>query len=77
MNTPVYIILYVKLKKIGGKIVEQIFIEVHEGSTVYNIDIRDSVAEERFEWYRKLTKEMIIQLLEKIGKFDNKNSRNK
>ena len=55
---------------------EQIFIEINEkGVPNYNVDIRDATAKERSDWYRVLTKGMVIQLLEKVGKFDNKNNR--
>ena len=49
---------------------EQIFIEIKEkGVPNYNVDIRDTTYQERIDWYRGLTKGMVIQLLEKVGKF--------
>ena len=49
---------------------ETIFIEINEkGVPIYKVDIRDTTAQERSDWYRGLTKGMVIQLLEKVGKF--------
>ena len=49
---------------------ETIFIEIKgKGMPIYKVDIKDATAQERFDWYRGLTKGMVIQLLEKVGKF--------
>ena len=49
---------------------EQIFIEINEkGVPIYNVDIRDATAQERFDYYNRLSKGMVIQMLEKVGKF--------
>ena len=54
---------------------EQIFVKVKNRSELIDKDIRDTTYQERTDWYRGLTKGMVIQLLEKVGKFDNKNNR--
>ena len=50
---------------------EQIFIEVSaRDKKMYNQDIKNSNAVERAAWYKTLTKTKLIELLEKVGKFD-------
>ena len=51
---------------------KQIFIEVYEGNTAYNIDIKLSTQAERFDYYNKVSKGQVIKMLEKIGKFDTR-----
>ena len=54
---------------------EQIFARVKNDGELIDKDIRDTTYQERNGWYRGLSKGMVIQLLEKVGKFDNKNNR--
>lgn len=50
---------------------EQIFIKVSAGNKqIYNQDIKNSNVVERAAWYKTLTKIELIELLEKVGKFD-------
>lgn len=57
---------------------EQIFVRVKNNGELIDKDIRGTTYQERIGWYSGLSKRMIVQLLEKVGQFDdNKNRGNR
>jgi hypothetical protein len=48
----------------------KILIEVCEGSTLYKVDIKEATQAERFDYYNKVTKGKVIQMLEALGNFN-------